>query len=257
MALKNANADANATAAFEPVDGLEEGSTESSTGAATGDTEAATATLDTAAPDADAPASTTTALVAGGQRALTTAASVMKANIISELKDAFRVEFDSLPAVGASLGTFVRKSDEADLGPELQMQLLSYQESWVASPNDTKADVELVKYADNVKTARDGTDLAAHVEDLKAQGYGKAKINHRIILVGELLKAEKDNSMVGDLIMVDLPDSGRRSFNTFTLQASYAVAKGRRTKEEATLLTLKAVNDKTKAGEKYTKVVIS
>ena len=199
----------------------------------------------------------TTALAAAGTRALTTASSVMKTNVISGLKDAFRVEFDSLPAIGASLGTFVRKADETDLGPELKLQLISYQESWVASPNDTKADVELVKYADNSKTARDGTDLAAHVEDLKAQGYGKAKINHRVILVGELLEAPKDDSMVGDLIMVDLPDSGRRSFNTFTLQASYAVAKGRKSAEEATILTLKAVNDKTKSGEKYTKVVIS
>lgn len=241
---------ANATATFEAEDGLDD--------AAVGTTATETVTAETAvAAPADQPASTTTALATAGQRALTTASAVMKANVISGLQDAFRVEFDSLPAVGASLGTFVRKADETDLGNELKLQLISYQESWVASPNDTKADVELVKYADNAKTARDGTDLAAHVEDLKAQGYSKAKINHRVILVGELLEAPKDASMVGDLVMVDLPDSGRRSFNTFTLQASYAVAKGRKTAEEATILTLKAVNDKTKAGEKYTKVVIS
>ena len=247
MALNKANATA---ATFETEEGLDD---------AAADT-AAVETADVGTTDAapaDQPTSTTPALVAGGQRALTTASAVMKANVISGLQDAFRVEFDSLPAVGASLGTFVRKADETDLGPELKLQLISYQESWVASPNDTKADVELVKYADNSKTARDGTDLAAHVEDLKAQGYGKAKINHRVILVGELLEAPKDDTMVGDLIMVDLPDSGRRSFNTFTLQASYAVAKGRKSAEEATVLTLKAVNDKTKSGEKYTKVVIS
>ena len=244
MALNKANATA---ATFEAEDETLDQAAD------TGTAEAATATavVDTS----EAPK--TTALAAAGTRALTTASSVMKANIISGLQDAFRVEYDSLPAVGASLGTFVRKADETDLGPELKLQLISYQESWVASPNDTKADVELVKYADNSKTARDGTDLAAHVEDLKAQGYGKAKINHRVILVGELLEAPKDDSMVGDLIMVDLPDSGRRSFNTFTLQASYAVAKGRKSAEEATILTLKAVNDKTKSGEKYTKVVIS
>lgn len=242
MALNKANATA---ATFEAEDAALDQAVD------TGTAEAATAAVDTS----EAPK--TTALAAAGTRALTTASSVMKANIISGLQDAFRVEYDSLPAVGASLGTFVRKADETDLGPELKLQLLSYQESWVASPNDTKADVELVKYADNSKTARDGTDLAAHVEDLKAQGYSKAKINHRVILVGELLEAPKDDSMVGDLIMVDLPDSGRRSFNTFTLQASYAVAKGRKSAEEATILTLKAVNDKTKSGEKYTKVVIS
>ena len=244
MALNKANATA---ATFE----AEDAALDQAVDTGTAETATATAAVDTS----EAPK--TTALAAAGTRALTTASSVMKANIISGLQDAFRVEYDSLPAVGASLGTFVRKADETDLGPELKLQLLSYQESWVASPNDTKADVELVKYADNSKTARDGTDLAAHVEDLKAQGYSKAKINHRVILVGELLEAPKDDSMVGDLIMVDLPDSGRRSFNTFTLQASYAVAKGRKSAEEATILTLKAVNDKTKSGEKYTKVVIS
>ena len=247
MALNKANATA---ATFEAEDAALDQAVDTGT-AETATAETATAAVDTS----EAPK--TTALAAAGTRALTTASSVMKANIISSLQDAFRVEYDSLPAVGASLGTFVRKADETDLGPELKLQLLSYQESWVASPNDTKADVELVKYADNSKTARDGTDLAAHVEDLKAQGYGKAKINHRVILVGELLEAPKDDSMVGALIMVDLPDSGRRSFNTFTLQASYAVAKGRKSAEEATILTLKAVNDKTKSGEKYTKVVIS
>ena len=247
MALNKANATA---ATFEAEDETLDQAAD------TGTAEAVTVeATDGAVATSEAPK--TTALAAAGTRALTTASSVMKANIISGLQDAFRVEYDSLPAVGASLGTFVRKADETDLGPELKLQLISYQESWVASPNDTKADVELVKYADNSKTARDGTDLAAHVEDLKAQGYGKAKINHRVILVGELLEASKDDSMVGDLIMVDLPDSGRRSFNTFTLQASYAVAKGRKSAEEATILTLKAVNDKTKSGEKYTKVVIS
>ena len=246
MALNKANATA---ATFEAEDALDD--------AGTGTVSAETVKADTAdAAPADEPVKTT-ALATQGQRALTTASAVMKTNVISGLKDAFRVEFDSLPAIGASLGTFVRKADETDLGPELKLQLISYQESFVASPNDTKADVELVKYADNSKTARDGTDLAAHVEDLKAQGYGKAKINHRVILVGELLEASKDASMVGDLIMVDLPDSGRRSFQTYTLQASYAVAKGRKSVEEATTLTLKAVNDKTKAGEKFTKVVIS
>ena len=136
MALNKANATA---ATFEAEDETLDQAAD------TGTAEAATATavVDTS----EAPK--TTALAAAGTRALTTASSVMKANIISGLQDAFRVEYDSLPAVGASLGTFVRKADETDLGPELKLQLLSYQESWVASPNDTKADVELVKYADN------------------------------------------------------------------------------------------------------------
>ena len=209
------------------------------------------------APAAEQAAPATTALAAPRTSALATANSVVKMNVISGLKDTFRVEFDSLPGIGASQGTFNLKADDTDIGAEISIQLLSYQESWVASPNDTKADVELVKYSDDGVTSRDGINLLAHLEDLKAQGYSKAKIAHRIILVGELLATAKDCDKVGELVMVDLPDSGRRAFNTYVIQASYAVAKGRKSAEEATVLTLKAVNDKTKSGEKYTKVVIS
>lgn len=237
MALNKANTTA---ATFESEEGLDETMTQ--------DTAPTTAA-------ADAPASTTTtALAAPRTSALATANAVAKMNVISGLKDAFRVEFDSLPAIGASQGTFSLKADDTDIGAEISIQLLSYQESWVASPNDTKADVELVKYSDDGVTSRDGVNLLAHIEDLKAQGYGRAKINHRVILVGELIATAKGCDKVGELVMVDLPDSGRRAFNTYVIQASYAVAKGRKTAEDAAILKLKAVPEKTKSGEKFTKV---
>ena len=237
MALKNANA--NATAATFENEEMDE-----------------TMTQDTApAAEQVAPATTaTTALAAPRTSALATANSVVKMNVISALKDAFRVEYDSLPGIGASQGTFNVKADDTDIGAEISIQLLSYQESWTVGPNDTKADVELVKYSDDGVTSRDGINLLAHLEDLKAQGYGRAKIAHRVILVGELLATTKACDKAGELVMVDLPDSGRRAFNTYVIQASYAVAKGRKTADEAATLKLKAVPEKTKSGEKYTKV---
>lgn len=199
----------------------------------------------------------TTTLATQGSRAVATASAVMKQNVISGLQDAFRVEYDSLPSIGASQGTFSIKSDDTDIGPEIKIQLLSYQDSYTCGPNDTKADVELVKYSDDGITSRDGVDLRKHLNDLLEQGYTKAKIAHRVILVGELLDTKNPCNNIGELVQIDLPDSGRRAFNSYTLQASYAVAKGRKTPEEATILTLKAVIEKSKAGEKYTKVAIS
>lgn len=202
---------------------------------------------------------TTQAPALAAPRALATANanSVVKMNVISGFENAFRVEFDSLPGIGASQGTFSMKADDSDLGAEISIQLLSYQASWVASPNDTKADVELVKYSDDGVTSKDGVNLLAHVEDLKAQGYSKSKIAHRVVLVGELLTTAKASDKVGELVMVDLPDSGRRAFNTYVIQASYAVAKGRKSPEEASILKMKAVPEKTKSGEKFTKVVFA
>ena len=245
MALNKANA--NATAATFETEEKDETMTQDTAPATE---QAAPATTVLTAPAANA-------LVTPRTSALATANSVVKMNVISGLKDTFRVEFDSLPGIGASQGTFNLKADDTDIGAEISIQLLSYQESWVASPNDTKADVELVKYSDDGVTSRDGINLLAHLEDLKAQGYSKAKIAHRVILVGELLATAKDCDKVGELMMIDLPDSGRRAFNTYVLQASYAVAKGRKTTEEAAILKLKAVPEKTKSGERYMKVVFA
>ena len=242
MSLKNNTATA---ATFEAADGLEEVAADSLV--------SSTVVAD------PAPAPAVTAVATTTTRALSapTAASVISKNVISDLKDAFRVEFDSLPNIGASQGTFNLKADDTDLGTELKLQLLSYQSSWTASPNDLKADSELVKYSEDGVTSKDGVNLAEHIEDLKAQGYSKAKVAHRVVLVGELLESKIPCESIGELVMVDLPDSGRRAFNSYTLQASYAVAKGRKTLEEAAVLTLKTTIEKTKSGEKYTKVAIS
>ena len=186
-----------------------------------------------------------------------TAKSLVTTNILTGFKDAFRVEYDSLPGIGASQGSFAFKDNDSELGNEIQLQLLSHQESWACGPNDNKADKDLVKYADNPTTSRDGVNLQAHLEDLKEQGFSKAKIAHRCIIVGELLATKGDQGRIGELVQIDLPDSGRKSFNTYSLQASYAVAKGRKTVEESTVMKLTAVKDKTTTGDIYTKVVIS
>jgi hypothetical protein len=213
----------------------------------------------TAAP---APAATTEVAVQKSSAlavARPNAVAVVKQNVLSGMKDAFRVEFDSLPRILASQGSFQFKDTEEDLGDQVQMQLMSYQDSWTCGPNDTKADAELVKYADNPDTANDGTDLKAHLDDLKAQGYSKASIAHRCVIVGELISSNGKvaSDRTGELVQMDLPESGRRSFNTYQLQASYAVGKGRKTAEEAALLTIKAVKEKSKAGEMYTKTVFA
>lgn len=200
-----------------------------------------------------------TAVAVQGTRAVATAASVAKQNVLSMMKDAFRVEYDSLPRLTASQGSFVFKDTEEDLGSQIQVALLSYQDSWVCSPNDKKADIELVKYADNSVTARDGTDLLAHLQMLKEQGYTKASIAHRCVIVGELISTsgKSASNRVGELVQLDLPETGRKNFNTYQIQASYAVAKGRKTAEEAALLTMQFVKAKSSAGETFFKIVFA
>lgn len=237
MALRNNENTANTNAAFESED----------------------ETAATAAPAATEAPAATTAIATQTTRAVSTAKAVVTQNVLSDKKDAFYVEFDSMPRLAAEQGSFtVKDSSEADIGPEIKMELMSYQESWVASPNDKKADVELVKYSDDGIDSKDGVNLQQHIADLKEQGYDKAKIAHRCIIVGELLSAGPAGAdLVGKLVQVDLPETGRRSFNAYTLQASWAVGKGRKTAAEAAVLTLKAVKEKSRNNEVYTKIVIS
>ena len=213
-------------------------------------------------PAAETVQPTTAVVVPTKTRALSTgltgASAVMSKNVLSGLKDAFTVDFDSVPNIVASQGSFSFKDTEQELGSKFVLQLLSYQDSYVASPNDNKAPVDLVKYSEDGVTSKDGVNLLQHVADLKEQGYSKSKITHRVVLVGELVSAAIAGvDHVQDLVQISLPETGRKSFNTFTLQASYAVAKGRRSVEEVGQLTMTAVKDKTKNGEIYTKVVIS
>ena len=177
-------------------------------------------------------------------------------NIFDGLKDAFPVDFDTVPRIAASQGSFVVKGDkEVELGNKITATMISWQEQWVASPNDKKADIELVKWSDDGVTSRDGVNLKEHIKDLLEQGYRQAKIAHRVILVIELVSTkENGEDLVGELYQIDLPDSGRRAFNAYKIQASYAVLKGRKTQEEALTMDMEAVKTKSRTGEDYTKV---
>lgn len=147
--------------------------------------------------------------------------------------------------------------DGPDMGSEITMELISWQDAWTVGPNDTNADKELVKYADNPVTAGDGTNLDKHLQDLKDQGYSKAKKAHRRILVGELVSTKGDQSKAGTLIQINLPDTGRIAFDDYQMQGSFAVKKGRKTAEEVLKLKLEAIKAKTPKGEIYTRVGVS
>lgn len=256
MGLKNANTAVD-NSAFE---GMEDEAAVAGN-AATEDTATAAVAGKAATEVVDpAPAAKTSALaVPQGGRALTSAA-VVKGNVLSGLKDAFHVTFDAVPRVKAEQGEMVAADDEVSLGRWVEVEVMSYQDQWVASPGDNKAPVELVKFSDNAHTTEDGTDLDEHVRNLVAQGYKNAKKQQRLVVVGELVAVASDDdaakAKVGGLVQINLPDSGRRSFNGHTLQASFQVAKGRKTQEEAAGMRFTATKEKSKSGDSYTKTTV-
>ena len=211
-------------------------------------------TVNVAAPAANVPA-----VQQGGALAsphLTTGvAAAMRASALHSAKDAFRVNWDSLTAITAVQGSFINKADGSDLGAEVVINVVSWQHQWQAGPNDNKADIETLQYSDtdDGKVSNDGVDMAQHVNDLKAQGYSKAKLTHRLILVGEVIGGKLANKP----IQINLPDTGRRAFEQHMTQVAFQQARGRLTAEQANTVVLKAVKEKAKSGEQYTKVAFA
>ena len=256
MGLKNATPVDNS--AFEDMDSNEgaEGTVESQAAEA-----AAPAEAPAAAPAVEAAPAKTSALAAqSGGRALTSA-TVMKQNVLSGLKDAFHISFDAVPRVKAEQGDLLLVDPEVSLGTHVVLEVVSYQDRWVASPGDNKAPIELVKFSDNEHTADDGTNLDEHVRNLHDMGYSKAKKQQRLVVVGELIAVksteESAQDLIGSLVQIDLPDSGRRSFQGHMLQVSFKVAKGRLASDQAAKMQFTATKERSKQGDAYTKITVS
>lgn len=205
---------------------------------------------------AEAPASETRALTNPNPMALK-ARDMMNKGSLSALKDSFHVEWNSVPRILAAQGQFKFKEDDFKIGEDIEMTLLSYQDRWVCSPNDDKAPIETVKYSDDGHKSTDGTDMAEHLENLKAEGWSKAKIDKRMVIVGELVKesGKTESGRLESLVQIDLPPTGAGAFNTYILQAAFAVGKGKKTFEEAQHMKLKAVT--VSKPYEYTKITFS
>ena len=205
------------------------------------------------------PAASTALAAAPAKTAIvkTTAKAIALQNVLSDMKDNFRVDFDSLPRMLAEQGSMVMKDGAVELGNSVTLKMLSFQDSWVCSPNDNKAPKELVKFSEDGKVDRDGYSLTEHLHKLREEGWTKAKISHRLVVVGELLSTANGAGPIEDLVQIDLSETGRKSFNTYCLQASYKVAKGKFDAEAATILRMDAVKERSANNEVYTKVKVS
>ena len=188
-----------------------------------------------------------------------TALAAPKANIntmvVRQLKDALPVSFDTLTALKANQGKFFVAEKEQPIGEWVELQLMSWQDSWVASPNSMTAPKELVKYSSDGKTSDDGTDLIEHIAELKAQGFEKAKISHRCVIVGALLAAEKPaNATLGELVQIDMSPKSKSMFERYQANAAWNLSQGKLTEDEVKTVRLTANTAKGPDNTTYTKI---
>ena len=187
--------------------------------------------------DAPAPAPKTTALAAASSRAVAIPGNI---HVLDSLKNALPVEFNTLAQVQPTQGQFMDKDKDESLGAEICIELLSFQDNYVATPNADEADVALVKFSDDGVTSKDGVNLQAHLEELRAMGYGNAKITKRVVLVGALLARAKGSDLIDELVQIDLAPSSKGLFDRYMANAAWKIKSGKLDPEVAKRIDLSA-----------------
>lgn len=201
----------------------------------------------------DKPAAPTTALAPRASTAVAARVSPAEIEAVKRLKNAYTVQYDSLASVQATQGSFNERETNTNLGAELILELLSYQDQFVCSPNDDKAPKDLVRYSADGVTASDGTDLKAHLEFLK-EVWPNARINQRYVVVGALNAAERSDKFDGSLVQIDLSPKSKSQFDRYLVQSAFDIAKGKITGEQAKVVRLTAEVATNANNQKYTLV---
>lgn len=199
------------------------------------ETNAADTTAKAAAPATVKPTATaeakTTALAAKPAAALQVKVA-QNMRVMEAFKDALPVDYNTLTQVIASNGNFMDRETKTVMGDTLIFEVLSYQDSYVVSPEDDDAPDELVRYSVDGKVCTDGTDVQEHITFLKENGYAKARLKQRVVVVGAIESASKTDKYNGTLVQFDLSPASRTMWMRFMANAAYGLNTNRYTAEE-------------------------
>lgn len=188
-----------------------------------------TATAQAPAANTAAPAATQVAVQTKPAGAVAVAALP---NVLEPLRNALRVEYNTLESIIANQGNFMSRETKKSLGDEIVFELLSFQDSFVVSPGDDKAPQEVVRYSDDGLTCSDGTSVQEHLHWLKTNGYPKASVKPRVVVVGAVEKTSKPSDLVGTLVQLDLSPVSRVHWNRYMANSAFMVRSGRYTADQ-------------------------
>lgn len=192
------------------------------------------------APEQAAAQTTAVAAKATGGAVVT---SIAKANPYTALKNAIRVDYNTLPALMATNGNIQHKKTKKLMGDTIGLELISIQDHWVMSPGGDSNDdesLQYLKYSDDGVLTRDGESMAEAVKAAKDAGYDKAAIKKRLILVGAIFDGGKLPDLVGEVVQIDCAPNTANNFNQHQISTAYKVGKGLATAERALMLKLTA-----------------
>lgn len=146
------------------------------------------------------------------------------------LKDALRVEWDTLTRVKFNTGQLIGDDGKLKFGEWIDFELLSFQDNWQISPGaDTKEASELARYSDDgVYIKGTAQTCVDYIKELNGLGYTNARLSKRLVLVLSVLDCEKDVDMEeGKLCQIDAPPTTLTRFEQYKNQCALDMAKGR------------------------------
>ena len=152
---------------------------------------------------------------------------------MDSLKDALRVDWDTLNRLKASQGRIA--FGDVNLGEWIEFSLLSWQDNWLVSPGkDTDEAKSLAKYSDDGKTIKDtGEDINVYLQRLKDMDYPNCRLGKRCVLAFELIDCDKDAAVdEGMLFQSDLAPTSRAAFERYRIQSALDIGKSRATGDE-------------------------
>jgi hypothetical protein len=185
--------------------------------------------------------STEVAVPSAGPGALALVGGRVKKKIVNyfeDRKNALTVDYNTLIQLFPSNGNIMDRESSKMLGEEIVFTFLSYQDSYVVSPEDDNAPDDVVRYSDDGVICSDGTPVQEHLDWLQANGFPKARLKNRNIVVGVVEESPKHSEYIGQLVQIDLPPSSKVMWDRYGIGALYATQTNRMTKEQADLIRM-------------------
>lgn len=178
----------------------------------------------------------------------------VNARALEAYKNAMPVEYNTLEQIIANQGNFQERESKTNMGDTVVFELLSYQSSFVVSPEDDSAPDDAVRYSMDGVTCSDGTLVQEHLQWLHENGFASAKVKERAVVVAAVESAAKTDKFNGTLMQIDLSPASRTMWNRFLANAAYGLKIGKYNEESVKRIKAETSLAQGKGNNTYTKV---
>lgn len=169
---------------------------------------------------------------------------------VSNLQNAMPVEWNTHQQLTIDKSAIKDKTTKQSVGEWVDLELLSWQHTWVCSPKDDDADVEVVKYSDDGVTTKDGLDCKAYIEEIR-KDYPYATLEKRAIIMGGVVRCEKAKHLTDTLVQITLAPTAVTEFNRYMQNSAFAISKGKASPDAVKFIRVTASEGQGKGSKTY------